>query len=347
MIKYQLHLILIILIFTSCEKPPTSQPVIIPSAQQGGMFVLNEGGFNNGNASLSYYSYANKSMTNDVFYSVTNRHLGDVLQSMTLVDNTAYLVLNNSKKVEVIDATTFVSKGIINGFLSPRYLLQINTTKAYVSDLYDNNIAVVNLSNNTINSKISCPGATEQMLLVYNRVYVTNTLQKSIYVIDPLIDKVIDSIQLSYGPNSLVLDKNNNLWVLCSGNKTKGYNAAIYKIDLATNKISTSNSNINPVGIFGATKLVTNGSKDKLYWLNGDVQSISVNDTMLNVQSFIPAVKSNFYGLGVDPITGEVFVSDALDFVQQAAIYKYKSTGELEGVFKCGVITNGFLFDYR
>jgi len=348
MIRKLFYLVIVSLIFISCEKPPLPADIAkLPPVQQGGIFILNEGGFNNGNASLTFYDFQNKSLSADVFNQANSRPLGDVLQSMTINNGTGYLVVNNSKKIEVIDATTFLSKGTITGFNSPRYMLMINESKAYVSDLYENNIWVVDVNSKYITGKISCVGATEQMLLVNNKVYVTNTLQKSIYIIDPSTDKLTDSIQLSYGSNSIVLDANNKIWVLCSGSQTKQVNAGLYRINPLNDSVELSIKNIYPSGIFGAQKLCISESKNKLFWLNNDIQSLNIQDTNFSATPFIQSIKNNYYGLGIDPKTGEIYVSDAIDFAQRSVVYIYTPTGALSAFFKAGINTNGVCFYYK
>jgi YVTN family beta-propeller protein len=347
MIRKTLILFYSCVVFVSCEKSPIVNDIgPLPPAKQGGIFILNEGGFNNGNASLTFYDFQKKALTDDVFFTVNSRHLGDVLQSITLYNGKAFLVLNNSKKIEIIDASTFLSKGTITGFNSPRYMLILNSLKAYVSDLYDNNIAVVDLTSNIIIKKIPCAGATEQMLCTNNKVYVTNTLQKSVYIIDPITDQLTDSISLSYGPNSIVLDTNNKVWVLCSGNQSKNINAGLYRINPMNDSVEFAIHAIAPTGIFGASKLCIDGTKKKLFWLNNDVQSFNISDTILSSTPFIRAFKNNFYGLGVDPTTNEIYVSDAIDFSQKSIVNIYSSNGSTTATFKSGINTNGFYFYY-
>ncbi len=342
-----LFTVCVLIVFASCEKPPSQEKITLPTVQEGGIFILNEGSFNNGNATLSFVDFKQNTLTDDVFYTANNRHLGDVLQSITVRNGTAYLVINNSKKIELIDVNTFQSKGTIAGFNSPRYITFLNDQKAYVSDLYDNNIAVVDLGSKTITQKIYCPGATEQMLIFNNKLYVCNTLQKSVYIIDVNTDKMIDSISVSYGSNSIVLDKNNKIWVLCSGNQQKNLNAGLYRINPANDSIELAIKTILPTGIFGATKLCMNGNKDRLFWLNTDVNEMNISDTTLSSNPFISASKNNFYGLGIDPINGDVYVSDALDYVQKSTIFHYRFDASYVGFFKGGIITSGFYFYYK
>jgi hypothetical protein len=345
--RHILYSIAALLLFTACEKPPAREDIQLPPAQEGGIFMLNEGTYNSGNSSITFYDFKEKTLTDDVFKTANNRPLGDVLQSLTIHNGKAYVVVNNSKKIEVINTTTFVSEGIISGFNSPRYIAFVDNNKAYVSDLYDNAIAVVDINSKTITGKIPCGGATEEMILLNGKAYVCNTKRNYLYVVNSVTDLLEDSIELSYGSNSIVQDKNNMLWVLCSGDPDHSINAGIYKVNPLTNDVEFSINNMPPTGIFGATRLVINGSKNMLYWLNTDVFSLDINATALPAQPFVKSNNNKFYGLGADPVSGDVYMSDAIDFVQRSNTYRYNSAGTYKGVFKTGISTNSFYFYYK
>lgn len=89
----------------------------------------------------------------DVFKQANNKVLGDVLQSMSIINDKLYLVVNNSGKVEVLDKRNFISISTIAGLRSPRYIEAVSSNKAYISDLYDKAITVIDLSNNSVLKK--------------------------------------------------------------------------------------------------------------------------------------------------------------------------------------------------
>src|SRR5687768_13166931 len=68
-----------ILMLSSCSDDP--EPVKPGAA---GFFVVNEGGYGNGNTSISFYDRATDQMINDVFAARNGRPLGDQSQSMTM-----------------------------------------------------------------------------------------------------------------------------------------------------------------------------------------------------------------------------------------------------------------------
>ena len=54
------------------------------NAKGEGLFVCNEGNFQYGNATLSYYNPKTKKVENEIFYRANAMKLGDVCQSMII-----------------------------------------------------------------------------------------------------------------------------------------------------------------------------------------------------------------------------------------------------------------------
>ncbi|MEZ5071810.1 MAG: hypothetical protein R2751_12845 [Bacteroidales bacterium] len=51
-----------------------------------------------------------------------------------------------------------------------------------------------------------------------------------------------------------------------------------------------------------------------------------------------------FYGLGIDPLSSDVYVADALDFVQRGLVLRYSSSGTILDSLRVGVVPSGFSF---
>ena len=83
-----------------------------------GLFVVNEGNFNGGNASLTYYDPATCEAAQEVFRRANGMLLGDTAQSMTVHEGTGWIVVNNSGAIYAIDLETFRVRDASRG--SPR-----------------------------------------------------------------------------------------------------------------------------------------------------------------------------------------------------------------------------------
>jgi len=343
------------------HKPNLSVDSIL---NDGGVLILSEGNFMYGNASLSYYNSKKSIIYKDIFFRQNGIPLGDVAQSAVIHDGELYVVLNNSGKIVMMNfgkysslkAFDFTNK--ITGLTSPRYISFIDSSKAYITDLYAKSIKIldpfslsitgeINVSNNTVDYY---QHPTEQIIVLNDEVF-TNcySFDNKILVINKETDKLVDSIEVLQQPNSMVLDKNNKLWVLCDG----GYEGSSYgnnspglvRIDAATH--SVEKIFILPEDNW-PSKLCINGGLDTLYFINGDIWRMDIKAQSLPETSFIQSNSGNskrlFYGLGVDPHTSEVYVADAIDHVQQGVVYRYSPEAVGVDMFQVGIIPGGMVF---
>ena len=144
-----------------------------------------------------------------------------------IIDNKGFIVVNNSSKIEVVDISNFKSLGSISPFNSPRYILPISKNKAYVSDLYEGKISIIDPEQQTIIGSISTGGWTEEMHLANNKAFVCHMDSAQILVIDVQSDQIINRIKTPVEPNKILQDVNGNLWVACSGGFSEDYTALV------------------------------------------------------------------------------------------------------------------------
>lgn len=313
-----------------------------------GVFIVNEGNFMFGNASLSYYTPSTGAVENEVFIRANGINLGDVAQSMAIRDNRGFIVVNNSGIIFVIDIDTFQVVGEVSPLTSPRYIHFVNDTKAYVTDLYDPRITVFNPRTCEITGHIDVEGhnSTEQMVQ-WDRFVFTNcrSYDDKIVVIDTVADKVVDEIEVGIQPISLVLDKNDKIWTITDGGyegSPYGYEVpALFRIDAAGRTVE-KRFDFEPGD--WPSGLCLNGTGDTLYLINNSVWRMSVEEEFFPASPLIENRGELWYGLDVNPFNSDIYVADAIDYQQSGFVYRYSSGGELLDGFRVGITPGGFCF---
>lgn len=320
------------------------------NASAHGLFITNEGNFQYGNATLSFYDPQTKQVQNEVFFRANGMKLGDVAQSMSIYGNRGWIVVNNSHVIFAIDPDTFKEIGRIENLPSPRYIHFLSDEKAYVTQLWDNRIVIVNPTTYEITGYIRVPGmtmesgSTEQMVQLGRYVFCNCwSYQNRIIKIDTETDRVVDQLEVGIQPTSIVADKCGRLWTITDGGyegSPYGYEApSLYCIDPASFKVEKQfrlNIGDRP------SEIQINGDGDKLYWINNDVWCMDITADSLPALPFLAYHGTIYYGLTVDPLNGEVYIADAIDYQQQGKIYRYTAEGELIDEFYVGITPGAF-----
>lgn len=322
--------------FTNC-RPPERRGEVVPDFVSG-VYVTNEGNFQFGNSTISYFDEQSRHVTNDVFSASNGFSLGDVCQSMVQIGAHYYIVVNGSGRVEVVDTANFKVVKTITGCQSPRYILPVSSTKAYLTDLYDNKVHIVNLATNEITGSIYIPTWTEALVYENNKVYVSAPHSKYVFIVDPLQDVIIDTIETGEGVNSMVLDKNNALWLLSNGDLGV-HPPFLAKVNVNTDEIIFKEILDHPGG-----GLTCSNNLETLYWLERGVVKLSVDSIVSKRSTIIPEGTHNWYAIGIHPFTEDIYVSDAFDYVQSSEVFIYTKEGVQKSTFTTGIISGGFSF---
>lgn len=337
---------------------------------QNGVLISNEGAMGKSNASVSFYSHDNRSVENESFKKVNDPLvLGDVLQHISVHGDRAYLVMNNSGKITVANAATLKAEGEISGLDAPRYFAALNEDKGYVTEWlgYDpvtyayspGRVAVIDLKTLTVTKTIEVGMQPEQLLIHGGKLYVVNSGGNTVSVINTGTDALETSIQVTEGPNSLALDRNNVLWVSSSG--TKAYDPTDWSVSEENSKpgsltkINPGSNTVTSTLTFSQnapspSKLTPSGNRDKLYYVfNNKVYVQDVNAGSLATQPLVDRgpkyTPYGFYGLGVDPGTGMIYAGKAPTFTSNGWVVRYNGqSGAPVDSMQVGIAPNGFVF---
>jgi DNA-binding beta-propeller fold protein YncE len=347
-------LVFCIAAFAACVKDRPESPVVTPSqATNGNIYVVCEGSYGNGDATLYEYDRQANAVAGDLYKAANNTPLGDVFQSMVRIDDKLFLSINNSDKIVVVNKADKKLVGTIS-IPKPRYILPVNSTKAYVSLLYNNKVYIINPQTLQVTGSVQLPNQNAEGMAMYNGMaYVCcwDTACHNVYAIDVNTDMVVKTIPIAgSAPQEAVVDKDNRLWVL-SGNTTKGKVSNITVIN-ANDKLAKSYTFPDKADV---VKPVFDKAKENLYFIevnyynsatNNGIYRMNIADTVLPANAFVAAQQYQyFWALGIDPETGKVFVGDPKGFVQKGSILVYNTDGTLSTQFNVGIGPGHFYFD--
>ncbi len=324
-----------------------------------GVFVLNEGNFRFSNASLSFYDLDADTVGNYLFYKVNDIPLGDVAQSMSLINGSLYIVVNSSNLMYKVNARTMVCDTTkpfkLGDFYSPREMHVVAPDKAYVSDLIGLVLWIINPQDMTRIGSIEMGKTTEKMLQVGNELYVSNwsyyyvdhnshDSYNTVQVVDMNNDIKVAEIEVGKEPNTMAVDKNGHVWVLCEGrawDDDYGENPTLWEIDP---QLKTAKCRYEFDGT--ATVMKANPAGDKLYMIfDNEVRRFDIA-TMALSETFRIAAEAGslFYNMAVDPRRGDIYVTDAKNYLMNGTVYRYSGDGVLLSSFEAGVIPSAMLF---
>lgn len=346
-------------LFTSCQSDDDINNLPEPVAEgdfSNGIFILNEGNFGGGNSSVAFLDENHAEVSLNIFSEVNDGiSLGDVAQSIGFYEDYAFIVVNVSNKIEVVNRNTFEHLATIDeGLKNPRFVTFANGY-AYVtnwgdgSNTDDDFVAVIDTESFEISENIAVEEGPEAIVEANGNIYVAHlggfSFNDKISVINTADNTVLKTITVGDRPNSLEI-VNNFLWVATGGlpsyaeHETAG---KILRIDLTTGEIEEELSFPNSTDHPSNLRI----DNDNIYYtLNGDVYSFAAGMEELPVIPFLEMDEvANLYGFQVD--NGFIYAASAnADFTGNGSLYIYDAAnGSLLDTFTVGINPNGIYFN--
>lgn len=315
--------LLICLILPSCIKPPEEipQPVLpiydtignsidsIGAINYGKLVVLNEGLFQQNNASISQINLLDSSVYNNVYKAINSRNIGDTGNDMQMYGNKIYVVMHSSSYVEVLDKHSLQSIGrveLLNGNSSrlPRYVA-FYEGEVWVS-CYDGNVVSFDTISYNINSVIKIGRNPEGLSVSGDKLFIANSggldtpnYDKTVSVVDLISRKEINKIKVGINPHKVL--------------------AAFGKVYVS------SRGNYND--ILSDTYVIDASSEDLITTLGVQSTSFAVkNDTLIIASYNYNSQKSqvNFY----DAISSSLIQMDALNLGNLNTLYAIHTSSD-------------------
>ena len=323
--------------------------------------VLNEGLINTNEGAISVV-YRDSTVVADAFQSVNHRPMGDVAQSITLINGKYFVAMNNSKKVEIVDPTTFRSLGTIlytqAGY--PRQIVPVSATEAVVSDLRNQlvRIRTVEPYGEPL-EYISIPAWIEYLMAAEGKIF--GMTSRGIIVFDADNIKVEEARLIKDVFNEeytktcrMLKDKDGMIWALMN-RKQGGRTTGLYlsQVDPARERvvqtcslnfadaetaspgdpighINYNRTDIDPTGtyIYFNVKTKTEEPNADGAYEQQSVWRLNVDTGEFSPYRDLPGV-GMMYGFAVGP-TGDVYLCDCLDYTAQRGYIRcYKEDGSV------------------
>ena len=361
--KFWFIMILAMFVFYSCREDelvvPTEYDIIndtpLPNSKVRGFYLVNEGNMGSNKCTLDYFDYQTGLYARN-FYAERNpnviKELGDVGNDIQIYGSKLYVVVNCSHKVEVLNARTGVRIGQVN-IPNCRYI-RFYKGAAYVS-AYVGPVLIdptapkgavykVDTTSLAVKAKVTVGYQPEEMEIIDDYMYVANSggyrppvYDNTVSVIQMEDFKQVQQIPVGINLHRLKKDKYKKLWVTSRGNyenvpsrlfvlsKRPGYNQMI-----VTDTIPVACSNMAFYG-------------DSLYYYatewNNYTQKNTINYGIINIKTK-KVVSKNFitdgsekditipYGIAIHPETGDIFVTDAKNYVSSGTLYCFDRNGK-------------------
>lgn len=329
-----------VLWISSCkttDKKPKYIPQI-PNLPGTKVLVLCEGNFQWNNADFDLYMPDSQLIYNQVFSKYNGGNsAGDVLQSGFANDSFIYLVLNNSGKISVINKYTYTLHHEIKGFTSPRYACWVDN-KLFATDLYANKVFWADASAKSVQGSVAVKGWTEQIISTANGLAVVSN-NGWLYWLNSSIPSKIDSTPIHKNASAMCMDKNKKLWVMAADSGK----IFLSKVNISSRKVEL---NMEMAAKQGASKMAISKNADSLFFIAGDLFTMSCESNQMPQSPFYKESGVGFYGLGVDPWSGQVYLANAKDFVSKGQIIRLDGSGKVLHRFDTGINPGEFVF-YR
>ena len=336
-----------------------------------GMYLLNEGNMGSNKATIDYLDFCNGCYIRNI-YGERNpnviKELGDVGNDIQIYGNRLYAVINCSHKVEVMDARTCRRIGQVD-IPNCRYIC-FHEGKAYVSS-YVGPISIdpnaqlgaifeVDTATLEITRKVTVGYQPEELVVYNEHIYVVNSggyrapdYDSTMSVISLKDFRQVQKIPVCLNPHRLRKDQYNQLWITSRGDY-KDVQPQLICFSPATN------SQLSIANAPAASEMVIVGDSMYYYGSHWNEQTMSNTITygVLNIQYPISNIRPLItdgteknikipYGIQVNPYNGDIYVTDAKNYVSSGQLHCYSREGKRKWSVRTGDIPAHMCFVYR
>lgn len=336
-----------------------------PAGEIRGFYLVNEGNMGSNKCTLDFYDYRTGLYARN-FYAERNpnviKELGDVGNDIGIYGRKLYVVVNCSHKVEVMDARTGVRLGSVD-IPNCRYI-RFHRGKAYVSsyvgpvlidpDAPQGAVFEVDTTDFAVTRRVAVGYQPEEMEIIDDYMYVANSggyrppeYDNTVSVIQMVDFKQVRRIPVAINLHRLRRDGYGRLWVSSRGD----YEERPSRLFVLEKQPGTNRMEVAGSLDVACSNMVVHGDSLFFYateW-NKTTASNSVTYGIVDLRTKT-LVSKNFitdgtekdikvpYGIAVHPVTGDIFVTDAKNYVSSGTLYCFSREGKKKWSVRTGDI---------
>ena len=339
---------------------------IDPDARPAGMYLLNEANMGSNKSSIDYVDFRNAYYVRNI-YAERNpevvKELGDVGNDIQIYGNKLYAVINCSHKVEVMEVRTCKRIGQVD-IPNCRYI-RFAKGKAYVS-AYVGPVAIdpnaqlgavyeVDTASLAVTRKVTVGYQPDELEVLGEYLYVTNSggyrapdYDSTVSVVEIYGMKQIQKIPVGINLHRIRKDCYGKLWVTSRGD----YNTIPSRLYVLDRKDKNSKEMVVKDTLdIPCSEMYIQGDSLYFYSVEWNKQTerntvtygiIDVRTDQLVTDHFITdGTEQDIvipYGICVHPTTGDVYVTDAKNYVSSGVLHCYDRHGKKKWSVRTGDI---------
>ncbi len=335
-------------VLNSCSE--NDEPTIPKGDFENGYFISNEGPFQNGSGTITFVG-GDGTIAQNIYKTINGEDLGNIVNSIILEGDNAYIIVNNSNKIIVANRYTMEKITTIEGedVNNPRYIIA-NGNTAYVSNWgdplssVDDFIAIIDLNTNTVINTIAVGEGPENMQIENDNLFVNLQggwgINNQVIVINTNSNSIASSITVGDVPNGIEKDGFGNVWILCGGTPSW----AGIETGGSLNKVNANNFQVSNFE-FETTDHPDNfsGESGMLYYsLNGKIFGMDSKASELPNEN-ISGLDGFYYN--IKAFNGDLYTLNAKDYVSEGELKVFNlGSGTLLKTIETGIVPGDISF---
>lgn len=332
------------------------------SAKPSGIYLVNQGNQGSNKARLDFLNFHNGFYIRDVFTEYNPevvKGLGDTGNDVQVYKGKVFVVVNGSHKVEIMDA--YSMKRLAQVDVPNCRFIAFDGNSAYVTSYVAKDkealktqkgaLYRIDLDTYKVTGQVTVGYQPEQLVIMDGKAYIANSggyvagYDDTVSVVDLKSMKVEYDVKVAINLGLMLVDAEGTIWVSSQGNfsdvsSTLNYlvkkgdkyelggsvNVPVSSMALAGDKIYVIGTTYNPT-----TYNIVNAKTRKL-----ESGSFITDGTESDI--------TTAYTVTVNPGNGDIYVTDAKDYVSSGTLHCYTGSGKHKWSVRTGDIPDRIAF---